>query len=68
MENIKKNCAAEIYLDGSVCYQVTQTFEEIMSRLEILGDDDFIYLTLEDGYRAAFRKRNVVAVNQYEEE
>lgn len=68
MENVKKNCEAEIYLDGSVCYQITETFDEIMSRLEILGEDDFIYLTLEDGCRAAFRKRNVVAVNQYEEE
>lgn len=68
MENVKKNCEAEIYLDGSVCYQTTETFDEIMSRLEILSEDDFIYLTLLDGCRAAFRKRNVVAVNQYEEE
>lgn len=68
MENAKKNCAAEIYLDGSVCYQITETFDEIMSRLEILGEDEFIYLALEDGCRAAFRKRSVVAVNQYEEE
>lgn len=69
MENtINNNCTTEIYLDGSVFYQITESFDEIMSRLEILGEDDFIYVTLEDGYRAAFRKRNVVAVNQYKEE
>lgn len=68
MENtINNNCATEIYLNGSVCYQITETFDEIMSRLEILGEDDFIYITLEDGCRAAFRKKDVVAVNQYKE-
>ena len=68
MDTIKNNCATEIYLDGSVCYQITETFDEIMSRLEILSENDFIYITLEDGCRAAFRKKNVAAVNQYKEE
>lgn len=68
MENVKKNRAAEIYLDGSVCYQTTETFEEVMSKLEILSEDNFIYITRKNGCRAAFRKRNVVSVNQYEEE
>lgn len=69
MENTtKKNCGTEIYLQGSVCYQTAETFDEIMGRLETLSDGDFIYVTLDDGCRAAFRKRNVVAVSQYEEE
>lgn len=69
MDNtIKNNCATEIYLDGSVCYQITETFDEIMSRLEILSENDFIYITLEDGCRTAFRKSNVVSVNQYKKE
>ena len=68
MEDTKKNCGTEIYLQGAICYSVTESFDGIMSRLEMLGDDDFVYVTLDDGCRAAFRKRNVVAVNQYEEE
>ena len=68
MENtINNNCATEIYLDGSVCYQTKESFEEIMSRLEILKENDFVYITLEDGCRAAFQKKNVVSVNQYKE-
>lgn len=68
MDTIRNNCATEIYLDGSVWYQITETFDEIMSRLEILSENDFIYITLKDGCRAAFRKSNVVSVNQYKEE
>lgn len=67
MENVKNNCATEIYLQGPVRYQTTETFDEIMIRLEMLDDDDFVYVTLDDGCRAAFRKRSVVGVNQYEE-
>lgn len=68
MEETKKQYATEIYLDGSVCYHVKDSFNEVMGRLEVLGEDEFIYFTLDDGCRAALRKRNIVAVNQYEDD
>ena len=59
----------EIYLPGGIAYQTQTSFAEVMALVEgpASRPDDFVYLTLTDGCRGAFRPREVVGVNEYED-
>lgn len=68
MQKASKKCL-EVFLEGGVAVQVEDSFENLLFLLEsdALQPEDFIYLKYKDGCRAAFRKKSVMAISEYDD-
>lgn len=59
----------EIYMTGGFVAPVEESFEEIMYLLDTgnIRDSDYFILVNRNGYRSAYRKKDVIGLSEYEE-
>lgn len=70
MRQVQENAMnLEIYMTGGIVLPVKDSFEETMAILDnrIVGPDEYIVLSLQEGGRTACRKKDIIGLGEYKE-
>ena len=59
----------EVYLTGGFIIPVEDSFEEVLAILDrkTVAPGEYMVLSLEDGFRTALRRRDIIGIGEYSE-